>query len=103
MEEENTLAVLGRRFPGRVREVLVSPGDEVAEINRQGTSVLLVEQHVMRGNEGSPTCSAIRPSRHTLFLLYQEVDVANKTHIIADLDVDSCRKLLFDNPNTVAP
>ncbi|OGD17893.1 MAG: hypothetical protein A2W03_17840 [Candidatus Aminicenantes bacterium RBG_16_63_16] len=35
MEEENTLAVLGRRFPGRVREVLVSPGDEVAEINRQ--------------------------------------------------------------------
>jgi len=35
MEEEKILAVLGRRFPGRVREVRVSPGDDVAEIDRQ--------------------------------------------------------------------
>ena len=35
MEEEKTLAVLERRFPGRVREVPVSPGDEVVEIDRR--------------------------------------------------------------------
>ncbi len=33
MEEEKILALLGRRFPGRVREAPVSPGDEVAEID----------------------------------------------------------------------
>ncbi len=35
MEEEKTLAVLERRFPGRVREAAVSPGDDVVEIDRQ--------------------------------------------------------------------
>jgi NADH-quinone oxidoreductase subunit C len=35
MEEEKILTVLGRRFPGRVREAAVSPGDDVAEIDRQ--------------------------------------------------------------------
>jgi NADH-quinone oxidoreductase subunit C len=35
MEEEKILTVLGRRFPGRVRELPVSPGEEVAGIDRE--------------------------------------------------------------------
>ena len=35
MEEEKILTVLGRRFPGRVRELPVSPGEEAAEIDRE--------------------------------------------------------------------
>ena len=36
MEKEKVLTLLGRRFPGRVREVPGSPGDDVAAIDRQG-------------------------------------------------------------------
>src|SRR5574337_389495 len=36
-------------------------------------------------------------------LLYQEVDIAEKTCIIAYFDVDSGRKLLFDEPDLLAP
>jgi NADH-quinone oxidoreductase subunit C len=35
MEEEKILARLARRFPGRVRESPVSPGDDVVEIDRR--------------------------------------------------------------------
>ncbi len=34
MEEEKIVAVLERRFPGRVRETPISPGDDVVEIER---------------------------------------------------------------------
>jgi len=35
MEEEKIIAVLERRFPGKVREAPVSPGDDVVEIGRE--------------------------------------------------------------------